>query len=82
MMMLNINILKLIILENASVVASYDENPTQNVFLTAFVAFSVGASIRKPFEEPTFEQTTNIKKKSIPLLNRCPLLLNIGLELY
>lgn len=38
------------------VVRSYEENSIQNFFINIF--FSVGASINKPFEEPTLEQVT------------------------
>jgi hypothetical protein len=46
-----------------------------------FVVFPVGASICKPFAEPNFEQATYVKR-DIPILNQCPLVLNIDLELY
>jgi hypothetical protein len=80
MMMLNKNILKLIILENAIVVRSYDKNPTQNFFINyiCFFPFPVGASTCKPFAEPTFEQVTYVK--TIPRLSQCPLILKTDLS--
>jgi hypothetical protein len=46
-----------------------------------FVVFIVGASICKPFAEPTFEQATYVKK-SIPILTQCPVVSKIELEHY
>jgi hypothetical protein len=81
-MFLNIKILKLIILQNAIVVCSYNEYPTQSLFINYIsLFFPVGASISKPFAEPTFEQAIYYVK-NIPLLNQFPLLLKTDLELY
>jgi hypothetical protein len=57
---------------------SHDENPTS--LYTTFVVFPVGASICKPFAEPTFGQA--LYAKNIPLLNQCLLILKTGQELY
>jgi hypothetical protein len=45
MMMRKVNVLKLIILENASVVHPYDENPTQNFFISLHLLFSLLAPV-------------------------------------
>jgi hypothetical protein len=52
----------------------------KNIFV-----YPVGASIRKPLVEPTFEQTTQAitdHMKNTAFLNKCPLLLKTDHELY
>jgi hypothetical protein len=81
MMMLNKKFIK-IILEKASVVHSYNENPTQNFFINYICFFfPVDASICNPFAEPTFERHIPYVK-NISLLYQCPLLLKTDLDLY
>jgi hypothetical protein len=57
MLVLNIEPLKLIILENATVVKSSDENATQKFFINCIGSFPRGCHyFCKPFAEPVSQQ--------------------------
>jgi hypothetical protein len=60
-MELNIKMLKLIIIQNAKSVSSYDKNPTQSLYKPCLLLFLLYQCIVRPFAEPTSKQDTYVK---------------------